>query len=302
MRKLRFAALAFVLVLGGCADQSSPTSARFEPLAVATTNYPLQYFAQRVGADLVDVICPVPPDTDPASWQPDAEAYSRMSAADLVVVNGAGSEPWLDGASLPKNLIVDASAAFTYRLIAAGSQNASSGDISGEPATTVWLDPMLAVRQGHAIADALMSRLPGHRREIHHRMEGMKSEFLNLDDRFGVAAGTISDEPLLFSRPVYQYLVRRYGLNALMLDIAPDEPFDAQDRAMLEEVLETHPARWILWDEEPIPNVVAALDRLGVQSRVFDPCRKEPASGDFMTVMAANAGSLETIAESVRAR
>ncbi len=307
MTRTGFAALALSLVLGGCADQSRPAGTRSEPLAVATTNSPLHDFTQRIGADLVDVICPLPPDTDPVHWQPGPEALSRFRNADLVIINGAGSEPWLDEIALPTDAIVDTSAAFTYRLLendrpANGSGDRSSAAASGAPATTVWLDPMLAIRQGHAIAEALMARLPAHRAEIHHRMEDLKSEFLNLDDRLGVAAGTISDEPLLFSRPFYQYLIRRYRLNALMMNLEPDEPLDDQDRAALENILRTHPARWILWNQEPTPDMVEALQRLGVQSRVFDPCRTAPASGDFMTVMAANAGSLETIADSVHDR
>ena len=35
---------------------------------VYTVNYPLQYFAERIAGDLVEVVLPVPADIDPAFW------------------------------------------------------------------------------------------------------------------------------------------------------------------------------------------------------------------------------------------
>ncbi len=42
---------------------------------------------------------------------------------------------------------------------------------------------------------------------------------------------------------------------------------------------------------------IAGLHGPGVGSLLFDPCANTPDSGHFMTVMKANAGWLETIAE-----
>jgi zinc transport system substrate-binding protein len=53
----------------------------------------------------------------------------------------------------------------------------------------------------------------------------------------------------------------------------------------------------MLWEGEPLEATVNGLEELGVGSLLFDPCGNVPDSGDFMTVMAANAGALETIAE-----
>ena len=42
-------------------------------LSVITTFYPTQYFAQRIGGDLIDVTCPVPADEDPIFGCPTPE-------------------------------------------------------------------------------------------------------------------------------------------------------------------------------------------------------------------------------------
>ncbi|MBW1743769.1 MAG: hypothetical protein JRJ47_10130 [Deltaproteobacteria bacterium] len=40
------------------------------PLSVYVVNYPLKYFAERIGGDHVDVEFPAPKGTDPAYWIP----------------------------------------------------------------------------------------------------------------------------------------------------------------------------------------------------------------------------------------
>ena len=42
-------------------------------LTVYVVNYPLAYFAERIGGDLIRVEFPAPSDVDPAYWTPDAE-------------------------------------------------------------------------------------------------------------------------------------------------------------------------------------------------------------------------------------
>ena len=65
--------------------------------------------------------------------------------------------------------------------------------------------------------------------------------------------------------------------------------YDAQGRAILSE----HPARWMLWEAEPLPDTVGRLRELGVASVVFDPAGNRPGEGDYLSVMQANLDRLE---------
>ncbi len=47
-----------------------------EPLNVYVVNYPLKYFAERIGGEHVKVEFPAPTDVDPAYWNPDLAAIS----------------------------------------------------------------------------------------------------------------------------------------------------------------------------------------------------------------------------------
>ena len=44
-----------------------------EPPRIYAVNYPLKYFAERIGGDLFQVEFPAPGDVDPAFWNPDAD-------------------------------------------------------------------------------------------------------------------------------------------------------------------------------------------------------------------------------------
>jgi zinc transport system substrate-binding protein len=283
---------------GGPGEVEEVQEAATEKIVIYTINYPLAFFAERIGDDLVEVVFPAPADEDPAFWSPDAETIAAFQGADLILLNGAGYAKWVDRAALPTSKMVDTSGAFADRLVPMAGTTTHSHGPEGEHehggyAFTTWLDPTLAIQQAQAIEAAVSRLRPEHEPEIHRRMELLKGDLLNLDSRFAVAAGNVGDAPLVFSHPVYQYLIRRYKLNGVEVHWEPDEAPDGHAWDHFEELLETHPARWMLWEDEPLEATAAGLAEKGVESVVFDPCGNRPETGDFLTVMAANAAALE---------
>jgi zinc transport system substrate-binding protein len=97
------------------------------------------------------------------------------------------------------------------------------------------------------------------------------------------------------SHPVYQYLERKYGLNARSVHWEPDVQPDDTMIDELREVLSNHPARWMIWESEPRPESAALLTGLGLRSAVFNPCGNRPEAGDYLTVMQRNAEELRRV-------
>ena len=60
----------------------------------------------------------------------------------------------------------------------------------------------------------------------------------------------------------------------------------------LATLLHSHPAKWMIWEVEPLPDVAKKLAEMGIRSVVFDPCGSAPDEGDFLTVMQQNAAEL----------
>ena len=61
------------------------------------------------------------------------------------------------------------------------------------------------------------------------------------------------------------------------------------------QIVDHNQIKWMIWEGEPLPEVVGELQRLGVGSIVFDPCGNLPESGDFWSVMRQNVASLKRV-------
>ena len=72
-----------------------------DKLTVYTVNYPLKYFAERIGGEYVEVVFPAPADVDPAYWLPDRETVSDYQKADIILLNGAHYAKWVEKVTLP---------------------------------------------------------------------------------------------------------------------------------------------------------------------------------------------------------
>jgi len=304
MRHHGFTLSALVLLGVGCGSPGPGGTPARAPaaddsaLSVYVVNYPLAYFAERIGGDLVDVAFPAPSDGDPAFWSPDADAVAAYQAADLILLNGAGYAAWVDRVALPPSRLVDTSESFRDRYIviedAVTHSHGPEGDHShGEVAFTTWLDPTLAIEHAAAIRGAFAAARPDHEAAFVKGFESLKADLHELDATLEQVTAGRSQMPLLGSHPVYQYLVRRYGLNLRSVHFEPDEDPGEENWQYLEKILTEHPARWMLWEAEPLRATADRLEGRGIKSVVYNPCGNVPEHSDFLTVMKSNLANLE---------
>ena len=113
----------------------------------------------------------------------------------------------------------------------------------------------------------------------------------------GVVA-LLGDRPLLYSHPVYQYFQRAYELNGHALHWEPDADPGSEQWSELDAQLRQHPATLMLWEDQPLPQVEAALAERGIRSVAFRRLGNRPATGDFMSEMRGNMERLRQAASS----
>lgn len=285
-----------VLLLASCSKEPVDTSKQEMPV-VYTVNYPLAYFSEYIAGDAVTVIFPEM-EGDPAFWEPTPEEITPFQEADLILLNGADYAKWVPRVSLPHSKLIDTSVAYREQLISIdGSASHAHGPggahAHGAVAFTTWLDPQLAILQLNAIQDAFSK----HWNLDDSRFQALEKNLLLLDEKLAEAFGPFDDQPLLGSHPVYQYLARRYHLNLKSVHWEPDMVPDAAMLRELEDILEAHPAKLMLWEGEPLPEIKALLAEKGIACNVFDPCGNRPDNGDFMQVMWNNNRRLDAPAE-----
>jgi zinc transport system substrate-binding protein len=267
------------------------------PLNVYVVNYPLKYFAERIGANHVKVEFPAPPDIDPAYWNPDLADISAYQKADLIMLNGAGYAKWVGKVSLPRSKVVDTSRKFKDRYITSKDVTTHSHGTEGKHAHeslafTTWLDLTLAVQQAEAIAKALGRKRPNLREAFQENLKTLEKELLDLDEKIQTIVSRDPAKLFIGSHPVYDYFVRRYGIKMESVHWEPDEvPNDGQ-WIDLQKLLKAHPAEWMIWEGDPLKDSVEKLKTIGIQNLVFDPCGNAPAKGDFLDVMKQNVENL----------
>lgn len=291
MKKLIGILISGLLITTGCSKQENAVTRNTTPV-VYTVNYPLAYFAERIAGGQIEIKFPKM-EGDPAFWNPAAEQIAAYQKADLILLNGAGYAKWVQQVSLPPAKLIDTSKAFKDQYIAIGgatshSHGAGEKHVHGKIAFTTWLDPQQAIQQAAAIRDVFSVQWQEHAPEFETNFQAFKKELHELDAQFKSSFSALSNEPLIGSHPVYQYLTRRYGLNMKSVHWEPDQLPDQSMERELDDILEAHPAKIMLWEGTPLPTIEQLVEKKGLQARVFDPCGNRPDQGDYLTVMKEN--------------
>jgi len=293
-----------VLMPIACGDgtpKDAPTSGG-KPV-VLTTFYPTLYFVRRIAGDLVEVECPVPEDEDAIFWQPDEATIGRYQQADLIVVNGAEFEKWVQKTSLPSAKLVDTARPFENDFLRFEKAVTHSHGPAGEHAHEgidghTWVDPENAKAQAAEIHRALVKLLPDRKARLDEGLAALTKDLDELSDGFAALAGK---PPLLASHPAYNYTVKRYGWNLVNLDLDPGEMPSDEAFAKIAVLLKAHPAKYLLWESDPLPEIATRFrDELGVASVTFSPCELMStadlvAGSDYLSVMRENLARLKPV-------
>jgi len=285
------------------ASTEKETSGSEAPLRVLTVNFPLAYFAGRIGGAEVDARYPGPADEDPAYWRPTPDQIAEYQAADLVLLNGAGYAAWTERASLPPSRLVNTTEAVANRYIREAETVVHAHGPEGEHehgklAFTTWLDPTIALEQARAIRDALVRLRPAASAGFDARFQELEGELLDLDASLARAADALTGQPIVGSHPVYQYLAARYGLDLRSVHFEPDEMPDAGAWAELDRLQAERPAAVMIWEAEALPEVTRRLQsEYGIRGILFSPCANGCEVDDYMAIMRENAQRLSSLAD-----
>lgn len=305
IRSLLLVSLACVS-LCGCSDAPQAeklAQPKNETPIVLTVNYPIQYFAERIAGSLLGerlkIKLPVDRDVDPAFWKPSSAAISEFQKADLILLNGATYAKWTEIASLPEEKMIDTSASFKNRYIeieeAFVHQHGPEGEHShAGTAFTTWLDFQQAKIQASAIRDALVKLLPDQQEALQTNFETLAADLDSLDQQMLAACKKHESKPIVTSLPIYQYFARRYKMNTKSLQWESEMKIAETDLNDLKKILDTHPAKLMIWDADPgETNRKLLLEKLGLRCTIISPCFNF-GERDWLSVMKQNIKNLSS--------
>lgn len=302
MKKPFLAILVLAIVGMSCKNEGrkKEMGTTSEKLEVYVSNYPLFYFAKRIGADKISLHFPASRTGSPSHWKPSSDSIAAMQQADLIFVNGASYEQWLMNVSLPDEKVINTSKKFADRLLKSGESFTHSHGKDGAhehegTATTTWLDLSMAVQQAEAIKEALVRKFPEGKATFEGNYEELKNDLLGLHHQFKETITNRATVSIAFSHPVYQYFQEAYGLNGLSFHWEPDVPLTKDQLHELEHLKKEHPVEYIIWEDEPLNENSTLLQKKGVKSKVIYAGSGTPENGDYLGVIEENLKAIREI-------
>lgn len=238
-------AVVLALVLGGCSAAGAPAAGSGAPKAlrvVAAESF-LADIAQNVAGERLRVDTLIPRGADPHSFEPSPADVQRVAQADLLIVNGAGLEvflePLLAGIGEGPRVAL-ASAGLVSRTPQGQEGGADNGnaDRSGEEDPHFWLDPVCVKTYVANIAEALVGIDPAGEATYRRNAAAYSAE---LDELDAWVRGQIESVPpsrrlLVTNHECLGYYADRYGLTlvgSILMSVSTEASPSAQELAEL---------------------------------------------------------------------
>ncbi len=208
------AACIALAAAAACAPGLTPSSpdAAAGRLSVATTIYPMTFFAEQVGGDLVHVTGLIKPGTSSHTFEPSPSDILTLQSAAVVVYNSGAFESWMTNA-------LDVLDERPRVLVEAADLEAPDGaqDEHGHGAVDphVWLDPIQAMAQAERIRDAFVSADPDGAETYRANAAALIERLASLHDRLSTALRGCSHRTFVVNHLAFGHLAERYGLEQL---------------------------------------------------------------------------------------
>jgi ABC-type Zn uptake system ZnuABC Zn-binding protein ZnuA len=240
---------SLVLLVAGCGAQASNgDDGSLEVLATTTV---LADIAQNVAGDRFTVDALVPRNADLHAFEPTPGDLRRIVGADLVVVNGAGLEGWLDKylGDVDEANVVIASKGLVPREPGAGEpvhahedgEEGSEAEHAVEPDPHYWLDPTLVKSYVDEIATAFAAHDPGHAAGYRVNAAAYKKQLDELDAWIAAQVATVPPErrELVMNHASHGYWADRYGFRVVGAVIPSVSTGAAPTAADLSDLMQT---------------------------------------------------------------
>lgn len=283
---------AGLLLVTGCAgDPSGNPDAQ---LTVAASFYPLEYVAEHVGGDLVDVIALAPPGVEPHDLELSPSTVRQLSDADLVLYL-KGLAPAVDDAVATTGAkSFDAGSAVTLRPAVAGAEEEGEEPLAFDP--HFWLDPSLLAQYATAVGDEFAQLDPANADTYTANADSLVDTLSGIDDDFKQGLAQCQRTDIVTAHQAFAYLADRYNLTQIgIAGIDPEaEPSPARLLEIRKVVEDT--GTTTIFTESLINTAVAdaiAKDT-GATTAVLDPIESVLNDDDYATVMARNLETLRT--------
>lgn len=321
MNKKRLLSLFLVvsLFLTACGDTQTSSNQESNTLSIYATVYPLQFLAEQIGGDFVEVQSVYPPGANEHTYEPSQKDIIDMSESDLFLYIGYNLEGFVTNS---QSIFEDEGVT-----VAAVGENALAGhehhDSHSETVTTeehnhseeeshdshnhgdvdphIWLDPHLMIDMAAQVKEELSTLLPDQSALFEENFEALESKLVSLDEEFTTTIENSNKKEIIVSHAAYGYWADRYGIEQIAVTGLTNSSEPSQKE--LENIMQTaeeHNIQYVLFEQnvssklaEIIKNEIGA-DSLTLHNLSVLTDDDIANNEDYFSLMEANLETLKT--------
>ena len=197
---LGVAAIGLLLVSTAVAACSGGTSSTDGRVSVVASTPVVADLTRQIGGDRIALTTLIDVGVDPHEHEATPADADAVGRADLVVVNGAGFEQFLDPLIDQAGTVVDASKGVELR------------ELDGEDDPHIWHDPTNAVKMVENIAGALERVDPGEAAAYRTAAAGLVADLTSLDAELTAQYAALTNRKIVTDHDALGYLADHFGL------------------------------------------------------------------------------------------
>ena len=254
---------------------------------ILVTFYPIYQFTKAVGGDKVDVSVIIPSGVEPHDWEPTIQDIENLKKANMIIINGAGLEPWISKlvSENPNMVIVDSSK--NIELLKHGNNMTDPH---------IWLDPILVKIQVQNIEDGLTKIDPKNADYYQQNANQYKEKLDSLDNEIKTDLANCNKKDFLSFHDAFSYFSKEYGLNqnTIVGGLNPEAEPTAQTLEDITQKAKTLGINVVFTEEAVNPQVSKVIaDEIHGKVLVLSPLEVTNINDDYVEKMQNNLSNLK---------
>lgn len=279
MLKRIVAILSLIILLSACSTTNE--RANDDTMSIFTTVYPLQYFAEQIGGDLVTVESIYPPGSDEHTFEPTQKDMMALADADIFFYIGLGLEGFVDNAektlkeehvqlvptaqNIPDTLLIHSDDDHHEE---DHDHDHDHGHDHGDIDPHVWIAPELAYYLAKEVNESLQASVPEHAQYFEDNFQELTTKLNTLDQKLNKMANDASKKTFYVSHAAFGYIAEQYGLEQVAIAglHSQSEPSQRELIALVEKA-KAENVQYVLFEQNISSKITQTIQReIGAKS------------------------------------
>ncbi|WP_391116558.1 metal ABC transporter solute-binding protein, Zn/Mn family [Psychrobacillus sp. L3] len=314
MKRTLLLVLVIILALftAACGDKESINVDKQEKdnkIQIYTTVYPLQYFAERIGGDVVNVTSIYPAGSNEHTFEPTQKDMMNLADADLFFYIGLGLEGFVENAKKTLEnehvkMVATVDAVPKDQLEANSHEDEDEEEHDhdhGKIDPHVWISPQISQSLALSIKDSLVEAAPEQKEKFETNYDALIAQLTQLDTSYKEMAQNAPNKTFFVSHAAFGYLAHAYGLEQISVAglNSQDEPSQKQLTKIIELAKEKN-IKYILFEQNVSSKLTEVIQKeVGAKSLVLHNLgvlsKKDVENNEtYFTLMNKNLETLKT--------